>query len=119
MMHHFVWKKHDPKMQVPKKKLSADLWHFIYGTYIFASFLYTNLLDQYGALNLHNVLLLLPVGSSRVCIDGPRIVHGWLGLSSCGSVIHRLPTTQGMEGHEERTLNAYCLLILLLTLCLL
>ena len=29
------------------------------------------LVDQYGALYLHYVLLLLPVGSSRVCMDGP------------------------------------------------
>ena len=37
----------------------APRWHIL------------NVPERYGALYLHHVLLLLPVGSSRVCIDGP------------------------------------------------
>ena len=37
--------------------------HFFFGTHIFGSFFLHKLVDQYGALYLHYVLLLLPVGS--------------------------------------------------------
>ena len=56
--------------------------HFCFGTYIFRSFFLHKLVDQHGALYLHYVLLLLPVGSFFLMTNGwIMCLHGWSGKS--------------------------------------
>ena len=70
MIHQFVWKKYDPKMQVPKRN-DPPICVISLLELTFLDYFLHKMVDQYGALYLHYVLLLLPVGSSRVCMDGP------------------------------------------------
>ena len=56
--------------------------HFFFGTYIFGSFFFLQMVDQYGALYLHYLLLLLPVGSFFLMTNWSiTCLHEWSGKS--------------------------------------
>ena len=59
-----------------KKEMIHQFVSFLFWNLHFWIIFLHKLVDQYGALYLHYVLLLLPVGSSGVCMDG---------LGNCGS----------------------------------
>ena len=54
-----------------QKKMIHQFVSFLFWNLHFWIIFLHKLVDQYGALCLHYVSLLLPVGSSRVCMDGP------------------------------------------------